>query len=155
MCHLCKRTPATWSPPPPSHPAMRQAWFRKKLTFQEVLKPNVTRKITLCSSCMHTSWTIYTPTNWQRASISDMHVHADAPTSEWKHLKEAEIDHYLAHHPTQHEKKTPRTPTPLMPTAPKPFSRNASPISRAKSLTLSNTPTREPPSTSTRRPPSI
>ena len=84
---------------------MRQAWFRKKMTFQEVLKPNVTRKITLCSSCMHTSWTIYTPTNWQRASISDMHVHADAPTSEWKHLKEAEIDHYLAHHPTNHGKE--------------------------------------------------
>ena len=43
--------------------------------------------------------------NWQRASISDMHVHADAPTSEWKHLKEAEIDHYLAHHPTNHRKE--------------------------------------------------
>ena len=151
---LCKRTPATWSPPP-SHPAMRQAWFRKKMTFQEVLKPNVTRKITLCSSCMHTSWTIYTPTNWQCASISDMHVHADAPTSEWKHLKEAEIDHYLAliTLPTT-EKKTPRTLTPLMPTAPKPFSRSVSPISRAKYPTLLNTPTREHPSTSTRRPPS-
>ena len=86
------------------------------------------------------SWTIEYPRQLATHINLRQHVHADPPTSEWKHLKEAEIDHYLHTLPATERKL--REHDTLMPTAPKPLLTS---VHHQICRNILNTPTRDYP----------